>query len=108
SVTAAWVYGAILHGEQIAWITREGKLQVTIGPVFDPNVSFELDSAEYHGGISSTNLTGGTAARVPLQKYIANGQIFFEGIVRADDIRWNLVKRRFGSEVASIDLTSEA
>jgi hypothetical protein len=36
----AWVYGAILHGEQVAWVQRDGKLHVTVGPVFDPETSF--------------------------------------------------------------------
>jgi hypothetical protein len=103
SVTPAWVYGAVLHGEQITWIRREGKLHVTVGPVFDPNVSFELDPTEYHLGISR-NLTALSAGRVSLQRYAANSQVFFEAIVRADQGSWSLVKRRFDSEIASIAL----
>jgi hypothetical protein len=103
SETPAWVYGAVLHGEQVAWTRREGKLRVTVGPVFDPNVTFELDPVEYDHGISR-NLVGPAADRVPFQKYDVNGRTFFEAVVHTGK-HWSLVKRRFGAEVASMPLT---
>jgi len=105
SEVPAWVYGAVLHGEQIAWIRREGKLRVTVGPVFDADVSFELDPIDYDRGISR-NLVGPSVTRVPLQRFTVNGQDFLEATVHTTN-KWSLVKRRFGSEVASLPLSED-
>ncbi|MDN3220038.1 hypothetical protein [Pseudomonas nunensis] len=103
SAMPAWVYGAVLHGEPIFCVQRAEKLHVTVGPVFDPNVSFELDSRPYFRGISR-NLTKAPDTHVTLKQYDTEGRSYFEGIVRVEDGPWSLVKRRFGSEVASIGL----
>lgn len=103
SAAPAWVYGAVLHGEQIVWVHRAGKLRVTVGPVFDPHMSFELDPRAYFHGISR-NLGKADGSPVPLQHMEVEGRTYFEGVVKFGDGPWSLVKRRFGSEVASIGL----
>jgi hypothetical protein len=102
SNTPAWVYGAILHGDQLAWTERSGKIHVTVGPVFDRYTSYDLDSVEFRDGVSS-NLTARTSQRVSLRKYDVAGKTYFEGIV-SSELRWSLVKRRFDTDVASLPL----
>ena len=102
SATPAWVYGAILHGDQLAWTERSGKLHVTVGPVFDRYTTYELDSAEFRSGIS-TNLVQHTSPRVSLKKYNVNGKTYFEGIAPAGS-GWSLVKRRFDIDIASLPI----
>ncbi|SAL33374.1 hypothetical protein AWB70_02212 [Caballeronia cordobensis] len=103
SATPAWVYGAILHGEQIVWVRGVGMLHVTVGPVFDRNTSFELDRTSYHNDVTR-DLTRAAGTRVTLQQYESGRATYFEGIVKTADGPWSLIKRRFGSEVASISL----
>jgi len=106
SATPSWAYGAVLHGEQIVWVRRGGKMHVTVGPVFDPNVSFTLDPRAYFNGISR-DLTKIAGAHVSLQHYEVEGHLYYEGIVNVEEGPWSLVTRRFGSEVASIVLEAE-
>jgi hypothetical protein len=103
SATPAWVYGAILHGEQIVWVRGGGMLHVTVGPVFDPNASFELDRTPYYDDVTR-DLTRAAGTRMTLQQYEGGRATYFEGIVKMGDGPWSLIKRRFGSEVASISL----
>jgi hypothetical protein len=105
SQVPAWVYGAVLHGEQIAWLRRDGKLHVTIGPIFDKATSFSLDFLAYRDGVSD-DLQRNTNKRVELQKYVAYDKVYFEGIVPEKDQQWSLTKIRFGREVASLSLSS--
>jgi hypothetical protein len=107
SETPAWVYGAVLRGEQLAWFKHGGKLHVTIGPVYDRYTSFEFDSTEFHDGISS-NLQNSASRRVALQKFVANEQTYFEGIVDVGETTWSITKTRFGSDVASLQLHNVA
>jgi hypothetical protein len=107
SETPAWVYGAILHGEPIAWVNRHDGVHVTIGPVYDKYTAFALDAMQYDQGVSE-ELAHIRNRRVSLQRYTANHQVYFEGIVARDGRRWSVIKTRFGKEVASMDLNVEA
>lgn len=102
SATPAWVYGAILHGDQLAWTERSGKLHVTVGPVFDRYTTYDLNSAEYRNGVR-TNRAPRASQRISLQRYDVNGKVYFEGIVPAA-CHWSLVKRRFNIDVASLPI----
>ncbi len=95
-----WVYAAVLYGEPIAWVERNGNLRVTIGPVFDANVSFDLDSLAYHDGISRPTAD---VSRVltPMESYRVDDAVYFDGVVKADHSEWSVVKKRFGHVVAS-------
>jgi hypothetical protein len=106
SETPAWVYGAVLHGEPVAWMQRGEKLHVTVGPVFDLYTSFDLDSTEYRDGVSEDQTTT-THKRVPLRKYVANNQVYFEGIVDREKCNWSLMKTRFGQDVGSLTLVAD-
>ncbi|WP_338828320.1 hypothetical protein [Bradyrhizobium sp. 27S5] len=99
SESPAWAYGAILHGESVAWTERQGMLHITVGPVFDRYTTFELDATKYNDGVSA-NLHDGSGQRAAMQKYVVQGKTYFEGVVRADN-EWSLVKLRFGSDVSS-------
>ena len=101
--TPAWVYGAVLHGEQVAWTKRDGKLHVTVGPIFDRYTTFELDPRPFRDGIS-TNLQTSAGQRSRLRPFIVNGQVFFEGLVLVGEGGWSLMKRRFDTDVGSIAL----
>lgn len=99
----AWVYGAVLHGEQVAWTKQNGQLHVTIGPIFDRYMSFELDPRPFRRGIS-TNLQAPGGQRVTLRSYTVGGGRFFEGLVSLGRDEWSLMKRRFDTDVGSISL----
>jgi hypothetical protein len=105
SQTPAWVYGAVLHGEPVAWLKQNGKLRVTVGPVFDPYTDFVLDGSKFQHGVGE-DLRRARTRVVALTKYVANGQVFFEGLVPSDAAEWTLVKTRFGGSIASINLTA--
>ncbi|MGY8684765.1 hypothetical protein Q2941_44510 [Bradyrhizobium sp. UFLA05-153] len=103
SETPAWVYGAVLHGEQLAWFKQSGRIHVTIGPVHDRYTSFEFDSTQFRNGVSR-NLTGHERRRVALRKYLVGDHAYFEGVVDSNEVAWSITKMRFGSDVASLPL----
>jgi hypothetical protein len=103
SVSAAFAYGAVLHGETVSWIEKDGKLHVTVGPVFDRYTSFALSSIEYRDGVSE-RLQVNATRRTLLQAYKVKNDTYFEGVVVKSGFKWSLVKLRFDQDVASIDL----
>ena len=100
SQTPDWAYGAILHGEPVAWVTDGAFTRLTIGPVFDPNISFEIDPAVFKDGVS-TNLSDSSGPATALKRYHTKSGWYFEAKVpqRADG--WTLIKKRFGHSVAA-------
>jgi hypothetical protein len=107
SETPAWVYGAVLHGETVAWLKRNGQIHITVGPVYDRYTSFELDATEFRKGVSR-DIRKRAGRRVALQKYVANGHTYFEGRVDGSEAEWSLMKVRFGGDVASLPLRGGA
>jgi hypothetical protein len=100
---STWAYAAILYGEPVAWTEREQHLHITIGPVFDPYVTFELDSVRYRDGVSQ-NLTGLSRESQVLKSYAVDNARYFEAIVPSQKFTWNLLKKRFGHALASSSL----
>jgi hypothetical protein len=92
-----WVYAAILYGEPIAWIERRGRLHITIGPIYDATISFDLDSREAR----DVSIVEPTRMVRPLQRYRVGNAFYFEGIVANDEFDWSLLKKRFGHAIAS-------
>ena len=101
SSTSTWAYASILYGEPVAWIESGGMLRITIGPVFDRSVSFELDPIEYRNGISD-DLTNRDDRFHPLHAYQVGDAQYFEASVPAKQFNWNVLKKRFDAPVASI------
>ena len=97
SASAAWVYAAVLYDEPVVWIERGGYLQITIGPIYDQNVEYELDSFGTSYGVSS-DLNDAGRIRKALSWYQVERARYFEGIVQKD-VKWRLVKKRFGIPV---------
>lgn len=100
SPVSTWVYAAILYGEPVAWLEDQNNLHVTIGPVYDANVSFELDSLKYGDGISE-ELYGSERVLHPLKSYRVGKAFYFEAVVPKKHFSWSLFKKRFGYPVAS-------
>lgn len=100
SQTWDWAYAAILYGEPVAWVERQGNLHLTIGPIYDDNVQFELDSLPYNDGISNAL---SQTQRIPqqLESYRVGRATYFEAVVSKEIFDWTLIKRRFGYAVAS-------
>jgi hypothetical protein len=103
SVSAAFAYGAILHGETVSWVEKDGKLHVTIGPVFDRYTSFALSSIEYRDGVSE-RIPDNATKRTVLKAYKVKNETYFEGIVVKSGFHWSLVKLRFDEDIASIEV----
>jgi hypothetical protein len=100
SDASAWVYAAVLYGEPVAWVEKQDNLHVTIGPVYDASVSFDLDSLKYHDGISD-NLSEPDRTLHPLKSYRVGKGLYFEAVVPKKHFNWGLFKKRFGYPVAS-------
>jgi hypothetical protein len=100
SDTSAWVYAAVLYGEPVAWVEKNGNLHITIGPVYDPNVTFELDSLRYRDGISQ-NLMGLQRENQVLHSYVVGKATYFEVVIASKNFEWSLFKKRFGYAVAA-------
>jgi hypothetical protein len=103
SETSAWAYAAVLYGEPIAWVEKEDTLRVTIGPVYDKNVSFDLDSLEYREDVSQ-DLSDPHRLLHALKSYRVGYALYFEAMVPKKDVDWGLLKKRFGSAIASSPL----
>jgi hypothetical protein len=103
SETSAWVYAAILYGEPVAWVERDGNLHLTIGPVHDPYVTFELDSLAYEDGVSR-NLIGLQRDNQILKSYVVDKAKYFEAVIPSKNFGWGLLKKRFGFAIASSGL----
>jgi len=103
SETSAWVFAAILYGEPVAWVERDGNLHLTIGPVHDPYVTFELDSLAYQDGVSR-NLIGLQRDNQILKSYVVDKARYFEAVIPSKNFGWGLLKKRFGFAVASSGL----
>ncbi|HXM51419.1 MAG TPA: hypothetical protein VN956_26485 [Pyrinomonadaceae bacterium] len=103
SETFELAYAAILYGEPVAWVERKGNVQLTIGPVFDPSVSFDLDSLEYRDGVSH-DLTYSERSLTPLQSYRIGKALYFEAVIPKKHFDWSLLKKRFAHPVASVQL----
>ena len=103
SEASAWVYAAVLYGEPVAWVEKQGNVHVTIGPVYDANVSFDLDSLKYRDGISD-NLSEPDRILHPLKGYRVGKALYFEAVVPEKHFNWGLFKKRFGYSVASTRL----
>jgi len=106
SEAADWAYAAVIHGDPIAWVVREGEVRVAVGPSFDPYSSFELDAIEFRDGVSE-NLRARANSVVELKRYQVQRSYYFEAEVPYRSTGWNLTKRRFGYGVASIPLNVE-
>jgi len=105
SETWNWAYAAVLYGDPVAWVARDGTVHVTIGPVYDPNVSFEFDSLDYRDGVSRDVSTSSRALK-PLRHYRVNKATYFEGVLPKQQLDWSLLKKRFNFSVGSRTLTS--
>ena len=103
SDTSAWVYAAVLYGEPVAWVEKQDTLYVTIGPVYDASVSFDLDSLEYREGVSPDLSEPGRILH-PLKSYRVGKGLYFEAVVPKKHFDWSLFKKRFGYPVASARL----
>ncbi len=103
SEASDWVYAAVLQGDVVAVVEREGNLRVTIGPVYDPDTTFEFEALEYQDGVSE-NLVAVTEKPRALQRYQVNEATYFEGIVSAATAHPGLVKKRFGHRVGGLEL----
>lgn len=104
SPSCQWVYAAVLYGEPVAWVKKADVLSVTVGPVFDANLSFELDSLRYRGGVSD-DVRSAARSTTRLQSYRVGNASYFEASVRGDERDWELVKRRFGRLIGSLPLS---
>jgi hypothetical protein len=100
SQTWAWAYAAILYGEPVAWAERQGNLHITIGPIYDANVTFELDSLPYHDGISN-EVSQSQHLSQQFASYRVGRATYFEKVIPKKTFDWSLIKRRFGYAVAS-------
>jgi hypothetical protein len=100
SSASEWVYAAVLHGEPVAWVERNGNLHITVGPIYDRYVSFEFDPLEYRAGISEM-VRPDRPKPTPLKKYQIGQATYFEGLVPGSGVSGSLVKRRFGEIVAT-------
>jgi hypothetical protein len=103
SETWDWVYAAVLYGEPVAWVEKQGSLHVTIGPIYDANVAFELDSLEYGDGVSRDVLEPDRLIQ-PLKSYRVDKAVYFEAVIPKKNFDWSLIKKRFGYSVASTRL----
>jgi hypothetical protein len=99
SQTWAWAYAAFLYGEPVAWVEQQGNLHLTIGPIYDENVQFELDSLPYNDGIS--NELSDSHSPQQIKGYRVGRATYFEAVVSKEMFDWTLIKRRFGYAVAS-------
>lgn len=106
SETWVWIYGAVLYGEPVAWVEAGGNIYLTIGPVYDASVSFELDSLQYQHFVSE-DLSSLNRLFKPLQSYKVDRATYFEAILPQKGFRWNLLKKRFGHAQSSEPLWRE-
>jgi hypothetical protein len=104
SETADWAYAAVLKGDTITMIEGDGKLHVTVGPLYDPNIRYEFQSLEFLDGVSE-NLAATPDDTRELQRYRVNGAYYFEGVVPSRERRSNLIKKRFGYMIGGAELT---
>jgi len=101
SQTATLLYASALGDEVITWRQSLGRIYVSVGPLEDPNVTFELDTLIYRTGGVSEPLTDNTLqSKIDLTPVQVGTAMYFEGNV-PDNQRWNWVKRRFGAIVES-------
>lgn len=102
-----WVYAALLYDEPVAWVQRGGQLHITVGPVYDPNVSYEFDSLAFNSNVSK-NLSRleEQRHRIQLKSYTVGGVRYFEGVVDKKRFEWKLLKKRFGAPVATRSLST--
>jgi hypothetical protein len=102
SRTATWVYSVILKGERVTWIRQNNLLNVTIGPVFDRSIDFQAELRSYEGGISA--IADGDVKRLQFNQYEVDGKIYFEGLFPFTKVGIEVIRRRFGTDVASFAL----
>jgi len=97
---AAWIYAAILYGEPVTWVEKGEMLHITIGPVYDRYISFQLESHEFVDGVSN-DLAKGNVTQHDLQRYRVDNSFYFEAFVPKRGFDWSLIKKRFDMPMAS-------
>jgi hypothetical protein len=105
SSAPTWVYVTALYREPVVWFKRDNTYVITVGPVYDPNVSFEIDRTEYQEGVSSER--AGAQLGIDFRKSSINDETFFECRVLATREPVSLIRKRFdddrsGSSVVGI------
>jgi hypothetical protein len=105
STTANWIYASLLYEEPVAWVDQRNQRQITVGPVYDKTVSFELDMLQYLDGVS-LNLESAPNTRVALKERRVGNARYFHGVALADSPDLSLVRIKFGHAIQSRPLNN--
>jgi hypothetical protein len=106
SGACTWAYASIIYGEPTAWAETGSNVHITIGPIFDPNISFELDSAHFYGGVSE-DLNSPDRVLRPIKNYTVGKARYYELVVPKTNLDWSLLKKRYGFSFSSASLQSK-
>ena len=100
---ADWAYATVIHGDPFAWIQRGAEIRMTVGPCFDPYITYEFDSTAFKDGVSE-DVGAGNVPPILLRRYQVGRAYYFEAAAPSTMRTLNLTKRRFGHGIASIPL----
>ncbi|MCP1289661.1 hypothetical protein NK214_05600 [Chromobacterium sp. S0633] len=103
SRSATWVYSMVIQGEQVSWVRHGDRVHVTIGPVFDKTLSFEVAREHFRDGVSEP-LGRDASARLPFDTFAVEDRTYFEGIFDVSSKPLCVVRRRFGFDLSSFSL----
>jgi hypothetical protein len=103
SQKCAWAYASVLYGELITWVEKDNNLKVIVGPVYDRDITFDVDSLSFQHNVSG-DLTAPERVVRPVKTYNVGRERYFEVIVPKSEFNWSLVKKRYGIPFASMQL----
>ena len=103
SINPDWVYGSFLYEGSVAWYKKNKLIHITVGPVYDSSLSYEVSSIKYSNGVSENMADEGREYSIlELKSYPVSGSgKYFEITVKETKSPWNLVTKRFGKSVSS-------
>lgn len=101
STGAAFVYARVLQSETVAWLRQDGRLRVTIGPIFDSTMSFEAESRAFHNGVSMSQQG---QDRLSFRELTVDGRRYFEGTFNAGKDGIEIFRRRLGRDISSFNI----
>lgn len=101
STGAAFVYARVLQSETVAWLRQDGRLRVTLGPIFDSTISFEAESRTFRDGVSISQQGQG---RLSFRELTVDGRRYFEGTFNAGKEGIEIFRRRLGRDISSFNI----